>query len=113
MKNWKHDSTLKIIDHGRRIRACLKQAESTPISMIEQIAVLLALTANLFDEISLDAMNEAELAVRVAAADVPAEVSARLASAGKLTDEDRNAILQPVRDALTLFTPSKELKEIT
>ncbi|RPA38542.1 alternate F1F0 ATPase, F1 subunit alpha [Shewanella frigidimarina] len=107
------DSTLKIIDHGRRIRACLKQAESTPISMIEQIAVLLALTANLFDEIPLDAMNEAELAVRVAAADVPAEVSARLESAGKLTDEDRNAILQPVRDALTLFTPSKELKEIT
>ena len=107
------DSTLKIIDHGRRIRACLKQAESTPISMIEQIAVLLALTANLFDEIPLDAMNEAELAVRAATADISVEITIRLTSTGKLTDEDRNAILQPVRDALTLFTPSKELKEIT
>ena len=34
----------KIIDHGQRIRACLKQSESQPVSMVEQIIVLLALT---------------------------------------------------------------------
>src|ERR1017187_5503603 len=39
------ESTRQIIDHGRRIRACLKQPESQPASMPEQIAVLLALTA--------------------------------------------------------------------
>jgi F-type H+/Na+-transporting ATPase subunit alpha len=43
------ESTRKIIDHGQRIRACLKQAESKPVSMVEQITVLLALTAGLFD----------------------------------------------------------------
>ena len=107
------DSTLKTIDHGRRIRACLKQAESTPISMVEQIAVLLALTANLFDEVPLDEMSQAELAVRAATADIPVEITARLASTEKLTDEDRDGILQPVRDALAPFMHSQKRKEIT
>jgi F-type H+/Na+-transporting ATPase subunit alpha len=40
------DDTRKIIDHGRRIRACLKQPEFAPVSVPEQIAVLLALTAD-------------------------------------------------------------------
>jgi F-type H+-transporting ATPase subunit alpha len=87
------DNTLKTIGHGRRIRACLKQAESTPISMVEQIAVLLALTANLFDDIPLTLMSEAELAVRNAAADFPAEIITRLETSEELTAEDRDAII--------------------
>ncbi|MBL4574699.1 MAG: alternate F1F0 ATPase, F1 subunit alpha, partial [Opitutaceae bacterium] len=83
------DSTLKIIEHGRRIRACLNQPEFTPVSMVGQIAVLLALTAKLFDEIPLEQMLAAEHAVRAAAADIPAEIGARFASANKLSDEDR------------------------
>ena len=43
------EDTRKIIDHGRRIRACLKQPEFAPVSVPEQIVVLLALTAKLFD----------------------------------------------------------------
>ncbi len=39
----------KIIEHGRRIRACLEQPEFAPVSVVEQIAVLLALSAKLFD----------------------------------------------------------------
>ena len=44
------EDTRKIIEHGRRIRACLKQPEFAPVSVPAQIAVLLALTAELFDE---------------------------------------------------------------
>ncbi|MEI8631784.1 hypothetical protein P4S72_06100 [Vibrio sp. PP-XX7] len=61
------DKTLKIIEHGRRIRACLMQPEFSPVSMTEQIAVLVALTAALFDDIALAQMPEAELAIRHAA----------------------------------------------
>ena len=43
------EDTRKIIEHGRRIRACLKQPEFAPVSVPAQIAVLLALTAELFD----------------------------------------------------------------
>jgi len=54
------ESTRKVIEHGRRIRACLKQAECSPVSARAQIAVLLTLTARLFDGVSLDQMPNAE-----------------------------------------------------
>jgi F-type H+-transporting ATPase subunit alpha len=62
------EDTRKIIEHGRRIRACLKQPEFAPVSVPAQIAVLLALTAELFDAVPLDQMTDAEHAVREAAA---------------------------------------------
>ena len=43
------DDTRKVIEHGRRIRACLKQPELSPVSVSAQIAILLALTRDLFD----------------------------------------------------------------
>ena len=78
------EDTRKIIEHGRRIRACLKQPEFAPVSVPAQIAVLLALTAELFDRVPLDQMTDAEHAVREAAADIPAEVRARFDTADKL-----------------------------
>ena len=94
------DSTRKIIDHGQRIRACLKQPESQPVSMLEQIAVLLALTAGLFDGVPLEKMTEAEQALRKAAAEIPAEVAGRFTSADKLSDADRKAVLDIATKAL-------------
>ena len=58
------ENARKIIEHGRRIRACLKQSQFAPVPVSEQIVVLLALTAGLFDEVPLDQMPEAEHAVR-------------------------------------------------
>jgi F-type H+-transporting ATPase subunit alpha len=106
------ESTLNIIEHGRRIRACLKQTEFTPVSMAEQIAVLLALTAKLFDEIPLEQMTEAEHAVRAAVADLPAEVCARFESDDKLSDVDRTTILQLASHALARFVPSQTVEQI-
>lgn len=100
------DSTLKVIEHGRRIRACLKQSEFKPVSMVEQIAVLLALTANLFDEIPLADMPAAENAVRMSAADIPVEIVARLTGAKKLIDQDRATIIKLAYDSLNTFLPS-------
>jgi F-type H+-transporting ATPase subunit alpha len=104
------ESTLKIIDHGRRIRACLKQTEFTPVSIAEQISVLLALTAKLFDRIPLDKMSEAEDTVREIAADIPEEVCARFESAKTLSDEDKNLIIELTDHALTEFMPKTKQK---
>ncbi|MBL0168828.1 MAG: alternate F1F0 ATPase, F1 subunit alpha [Propionivibrio sp.] len=102
------DDTLKIIAHGRCIRACLKQAQFSPISVAEQVATLLALTAELFDPIPLDRMPAAEYAVREAAADIPADVVERFESADKLSDEDRQAITDIARQALLAFLPKPD-----
>src|SRR5471030_1290974 len=102
------ENTRKIIEHGRRIRACLKQPEFAPVSVSEQISVLLALTAGLFDPVPLDRMTDAEQAVRGAAADIPAAVCARFDSADKLSDEDRATVIQIARNALAPFQPRPE-----
>ena len=104
------DHTRKIIEHGRRIRACLKQPEFAPITVPAQITVLLALTANLFDPVPLAQMTEAGRAVREAAATIPAEVSARFETAAKLSDEDKKTIIEIARQALVPFLPKPEPK---
>ena len=101
------EDTRKIIEHGRRIRACLKQPEFAPVSVPAQIAVLLALTAELFDAVPLDRMTDAEQAVREAAAEIPAEVRARLETADTLSDEDREAIIGIARTARSQRLPAR------
>jgi F-type H+-transporting ATPase subunit alpha len=102
------DDTRKIIEHGRRIRACLKQPEFSPVSVPAQITVLLALTANLFDPVPLEKMTEAAHAVQSAAEKIPAEVNARLDTAAKLSDEDKKIIVEIARNALAPFQPKPE-----
>src|ERR1022692_2517236 len=106
------ESTRKIIDHGQRIRACLKQPESQPVSMIEQITVLLALTANLFDPVPIEKVSDAEQAIEKATSDIPADVAGRLTSADKLSDADRNAILEVATRALAPFQPTSKPKPV-
>jgi len=99
------ENTRKIIDHGQRIRACLKQPQFAPVSVPEQIAVLLALTAALFDPVPIEQMPAAEQAVRDAAAKIPAEICARFETAAKLDDQDRLSITEIARAALVPFRP--------
>ena len=100
----------KVIEHGRRIRACLKQPEFAPVSVPEQIAVLLALTAELFDDVPLDRMTDAEQAVRKSAAEIPAQVRERLDGTDKLSDKDRETIIEISRQAIEAFRPDSDAK---
>ncbi|MGD0135415.1 MAG: alternate F1F0 ATPase, F1 subunit alpha [Bryobacteraceae bacterium] len=104
------EDTRKTIEHGRRIRVCLKQPELAPVPVPAQIAVLLALGAKLFDRVPLDQMTDAEQALRDAAAEIPAEVRKRLDSADKLTDDDRKAIIEVGSKSLDRFQPKPEPK---
>ena len=103
------DSTRHVIDHGRRIRACLKQPESQPVSLCEQIVVLLALAASLFDRVPLENMPDAERALRRAIANIPADIAGRFAT-DKLSDADRQATLEFATNVLTPFQPDAERK---
>jgi F-type H+-transporting ATPase subunit alpha len=104
------ENTRKIIAHGQRIRACLRQSEFAPVSVPAQIAVLLALTAQLFDPVPIDQMADAECAVREAAANIPAEVCARLETAATLSSDDRQAMIEIAHLALGRFQPTPETK---
>ena len=97
------EHTRQLIEHGRRIRACLRQGEFDPYTVPAQIAVLVALTGRLFDAVPLDRMAAAEQAVRAAAAEIPAEVCQRFAAEGEWSAEDRAAVLDLARQALADF----------
>ena len=97
------EQTRKTIEHGQRIRSCLKQPQFQPVTVPEQIAVLLALTTGVFDVIPLERMIEAEKAVQRSASQIPADMFERLLSAADVTQEDREAILSVARNAVMQF----------
>ncbi|MEO7424867.1 MAG: alternate F1F0 ATPase, F1 subunit alpha [Fibrobacteria bacterium] len=100
--------TKKIIEHGHRIRACLKQPESDPVSVPGQIILLLALRAKLFDPVPMDRMSDASYAVRMAAEGIPEEVIGRFETSDTFSDEDRKAIIEMARASLAPFLPQAE-----
>jgi F-type H+-transporting ATPase subunit alpha len=100
------EATRKIIEHGQRIRSCLKQSEFAPVSVPAQIMILVALSEALFDLIPMDRMNDAEKVAQDAAGKIPAPISGRFETADKLSDEDRKAIVELARQVLLPFQPA-------
>jgi F-type H+-transporting ATPase subunit alpha len=81
--------------------------------MIEQIIVLLALTAGLLDTLPIDKVNDAERALQKATNDIPQDVAKRLTSADKFSDDDRKAILEIAQRALASLQPVPAAKPAT
>ena len=102
------EDTQASIDHGERIRFCLKQAESSPVGLSEQITILVALTEKLFDVIPMEKMKDAEQAVLLSAANLNKDLCDRLLKGKKLSDDDRKNIRETARLALTFFLPEND-----
>src|SRR6516225_862834 len=94
------EQTRQILEHGHRVRACLKQPEQQPMTVREQIVSLVALTNGVFDTIPLERMPAAEQAVRGASRQVPAEIEQRIFAGEELSQNDRAAILDLSKDAV-------------
>ena len=97
------DHTRKTIDHGQRIRACLKQPEFAPVSVAEQIVLLLALTDGLMDDVPIGKVRDAQAAIKKAIGNIPGEILQRFSSNETLSDQDRDAVLKVASNAITPF----------
>lgn len=100
------EESRKIIDHGQRIRECLKQDEFDVLSLPEQMLILLALTEGGFERIGLEAIREAMDKVQAAASELPEELVARILSGKELGDDDRRIMLETANRALEPFGKS-------
>ena len=98
-------ATAKTLANGRRIRAALKQNEMAPLSVQQQIAILLALGAGLFDPVPLPRMDEAQAAIVTAVDALPVGLLDRLSGTGKLEDADRVAVMAMLQTALAPRVP--------
>jgi F-type H+/Na+-transporting ATPase subunit alpha len=94
------EGSLKVIEHGLRIRACLKQNEASPLSQIAQMLVLLSLKAGLFDAIDEEDMNAAQLSLINSIEQLPQELLSLLESDEKLKDADNTRLLEICRQVL-------------
>jgi F-type H+-transporting ATPase subunit alpha len=96
--------SLKTIEHGQRIRACLKQAESSPLSLSAQICILLALTNGLFDAVPLDSIKQAQQAIVDNLSTIEQDALLSLEQGKRLTDDDKQHLLKMLKTTLIDFT---------
>jgi F-type H+-transporting ATPase subunit alpha len=104
------ENTREIIEHGRRIRACLKQSEFSPVSVPGQIVVLLSLSAELLDKVPLKQMPAAEQALLKAAKNLSEEILEQIRRGEKLTDAHIKSTIDVAKNVLTAFPHEQELK---
>ncbi|MDB9348271.1 alternate F1F0 ATPase, F1 subunit alpha [Nodularia spumigena] len=102
------EETRQTLERGRRVREILKQPQYQPLPVAEQIAVLLAVTEGIFDDIPLDKIEEAARAVRQQVTEQLSEVSGRIQAGEKLSDQDRNALLSVAQEATAFLKPQEE-----
>ncbi|MDH6098514.1 alternate F1F0 ATPase, F1 subunit alpha [Anabaenopsis sp. FSS-46] len=99
------EETRHTLERGRRVREIFKQSQYQPLPVEEQIAVLLAVTEGIFDDIPLDKIEEAARAVRQKVTEQLPQVSDRIQGGEKLRDEDKNALLNLVQQAIAFLHP--------
>jgi F-type H+-transporting ATPase subunit alpha len=94
------EETRRDLERGRRVREVLKQAQSEPLPVIDQLAVLLAVAKGVFDDVAVDRIGEAEAAVRQAAGEHLGEIAEQVEQGEELTEEAQQSILGVVREVL-------------
>jgi F-type H+/Na+-transporting ATPase subunit alpha len=99
------EHTRQLIEHGRRIRACLGQPQFLAVSVVEQIALLQALTGGLLDSVPLDRITDAEAALRAAVSRLADKAHQRLFTNEARLAEDSATVAQTIVGALAPFKP--------
>jgi F-type H+/Na+-transporting ATPase subunit alpha len=97
--------TQQVVGHGQRIRACLGQPQFLAVPVIEQIALLQALSSGLLDLIPLERVVDAEAALRAAIEKMPDIQRQRCFVDEQRFAEDSAAVAQIVAAALVPFKP--------
>ncbi len=105
------ERTKKKIEHGRRLRATLKQEEYSPVPLAIQVGLLLGVAEGLLDDLPLSAMP----AFREALAErLPKErprAVSEINETNQLSDESRAALLEIVKACAADLAPTTEESE--
>lgn len=103
------DATRHSIERGRRVREVLKQDESRPMTVFEQILTLQALNAGLFDTLPLTTVKKAGLHLCSELAGRFIEQQQLIEAGERLTPEDKHLLLAFAHSVLEAY--SEELHE--
>ena len=92
------EETRKTLDRGRRVREILKQGQSDPLSVPEQIGIMVAVTNGVFDDLPLEEIGNAKGKVRREVRDNWDDMSEKILSGGKLEQDDIDEMLVRLND---------------
>ena len=91
------EQTRKTLERGRRVREVLKQDQYKPFTVTEQIAVLLSVTEGVFDSLPVEVIGEAAQSIRTSVREQLPDISEKIHTGNKLSDEDKKAIVAAAR----------------
>ncbi|MCF7989610.1 MAG: alternate F1F0 ATPase, F1 subunit alpha [Thiohalocapsa sp.] len=95
------ESTRRRIEHGRRVRRILRQPAGSPLRAAEQIAVLLAASEGLLDDVPVDDITEAEQRVRERVSEAHPQLCEDIDTGRSLDDEDWQALKETAAEAVS------------
>ena len=98
------DATRARLARGSAVRTALRQAERDPMPALEQLAVLVAAMAGLFDSLNEQQISTAMRLVRAAAQQELAVIEQRITDNQPLSEEDQQLITDCARSALEKLT---------
>jgi len=94
------EETRRTLVRGSSIREVLKQPQYEPAPVPEQIAVLVAVTDGILDDIPRDEVANAKNIIQKAVLEKLPDLYLRIMSGEKLSSDDRRSLLDMARDAL-------------
>ena len=96
--------TLATLERGRRVREIFKQPQYQPLSVPEQIAILLAMAAGVFDKTDIPQIRKVEQIIQNILIDDFPNVSEEILKGQKLSEEHQRAIIKTARDRIQSFS---------
>jgi len=94
------EDTRKKLSRGRRIRELLKQYRYSPLPAADQIAVLIAMTHGILDDIPLSDISKAQKNIRKAANTDHKEVMEKIAGGEKIGEKAIDTLVKAAQDAV-------------
>lgn len=97
------EATRQTLERGRRVREVLKQSQYLPIPVAEQIAVLLAVTAGMFDDLEIEQIAAAESAVALFIREQVPDLCSSIQRGEILSDADLAILVDTARQAIAHY----------
>jgi F-type H+-transporting ATPase subunit alpha len=100
------ERTRETLARGRAVREALKQPQFDPLPAAEQVAILVAATAGLFDNLPAERVVEASARIRQALREALPRIYESIEAGNRLSDLDHDALVKLAQDAIAWKTPS-------
>jgi F-type H+-transporting ATPase subunit alpha len=94
------EDTRKTLERGRRVRESLRQPQFQPMSVMEQLAALLAVTNGLYDDIETSQLVEIEKRLRSVARERFDEIQSAILEGSELKSEYRQRIIEKLSESV-------------